>query len=65
MTKPFDAALNAMIADHLADWARFLADRIGIPPGARRRTGHRLVEHTSCWRDCGIRTSESRRSMRP
>jgi hypothetical protein len=33
MAKPFDATLNALIDDHLADWANFLAARCGIPPG--------------------------------
>jgi hypothetical protein len=33
MAKPFDATLNALIDDHLADWASFLAARCGIPPG--------------------------------
>src|SRR6185437_4686465 len=33
MAKPFDATLNALIDEHLTDWANFLAARCGIPPG--------------------------------
>jgi hypothetical protein len=32
--KPFDATLNALIDDHVADWAAFLAARCGVPMGA-------------------------------
>jgi hypothetical protein len=33
MAKAFDATLNTLIDDHLADWAGFLAARCGVPPG--------------------------------
>jgi hypothetical protein len=33
VTKPFDAGLNALIDAHLADWAAYLAARLGLPPG--------------------------------
>jgi hypothetical protein len=33
MAKPFDATLNALIDDHVGDWARFLAGRCGVPMG--------------------------------
>jgi hypothetical protein len=33
VTKPFDAALNALIDAHVADWAAFLAARAGVPAG--------------------------------
>lgn len=33
MSKPFDATLNALIDPRADDWAAFLADRAGVPPG--------------------------------
>lgn len=33
MAKPFDATLNSLIDEHIADWANFLAARCGVPPG--------------------------------
>ncbi len=33
MAKTFDATLNRLIDDHLADWAAFLAARVGTPAG--------------------------------
>lgn len=33
MAKAFDATLNTLIDDHVADWAAFLAARAGVPPG--------------------------------
>ncbi|MBA4067095.1 MAG: hypothetical protein C0501_25985 [Isosphaera sp.] len=33
MAKAFDATLNTLIDDHVADWAGFLAARCGVPPG--------------------------------
>jgi hypothetical protein len=33
MAKKFDATLNALIDDHLDDWARFLCARAGVPVG--------------------------------
>ena len=33
MTKPYDNAFSRLIDDHLADWAAFLAERLGLPPG--------------------------------
>ena len=33
MAKAFDATLNSLIDDHLADWANFLAARAGVPTG--------------------------------
>src|SRR5688500_11131906 len=33
MAKAFDATLNSLIDDHVADWANFLAARAGVPPG--------------------------------
>lgn len=33
MSKPFDATLNALIDLRADDWAAFLADRAGVPPG--------------------------------
>jgi hypothetical protein len=32
MAKVFDATLNTLIDAHLADWAAFLARRVGVPP---------------------------------
>jgi hypothetical protein len=31
VAKPFDATLNALIDAHLAEWAAFLATRVGVP----------------------------------
>lgn len=33
MAKAFDATLNSLIDEHVADWAGFLAARCGVPPG--------------------------------
>lgn len=33
MSKPFDATLNSLIESNVADWAKFLCDRTGVPPG--------------------------------
>ena len=33
MRKPFDASLNSLIDVQPSDWANFLAERTGIPPG--------------------------------
>ncbi len=33
MSKPYDSGLNALIDAHLADWAAYLAARLGLPPG--------------------------------
>jgi len=36
MAKTFDATLNRLIDEHPADWAAFLAARVGAPPGPAR-----------------------------
>lgn len=33
MSKPFDASLSTLIDECPADWAAYLADRAGVPPG--------------------------------
>ncbi len=33
MTKPYDATLNSLIDAHLDDWARYIANRCGVPMG--------------------------------
>lgn len=33
MAKPFDATLNSLLDAHAEDWARFLAERTGVPFG--------------------------------
>ncbi len=34
MAKQFDATLNSLLDAHLAEWAAYLAARVGIPPGS-------------------------------
>lgn len=33
MAKTYDNAFSRLIDDHLADWAAYLAERVGLPPG--------------------------------